>query len=117
MPMLLALLLASSVPPEGKPALQIIDRIEQALKRNRCVRPLSQWWRHYAFWHEGKTDPRFIAVWFIQAGHDRLPAGRFITAPEPPTLDDSQFRLVSGKYEIATDRFVQFKCGSNWGKR
>ena len=77
--MLLALLLSSSVLPEGKPAPQIVDRIEQLLDKNRCVKPLTQWWRHYALWHEGTTDPRFIDVWFIQAGHDHLPQGRFIT--------------------------------------
>ena len=115
--MLLGLMLANSVPSDGKPAPQIIDRVERTLSKNRCVKPLSQWWRHYAFWHQGTTDTRFIKVWFIEAGHDHLPAGRFITQPEPPAVDDSQFRLVSGKYEIATDRFVQFKCGFNWEKR
>ena len=58
-------------------------------------------------------DNRYIDVWFIEAGHDGVRAGRFVTAPEPPMLDDSQFRLVSGKYDIAAHRFVKFYCGTN----
>jgi hypothetical protein len=96
--LMLAVIFAATVaPPSGMPSTHTIDRVEQILSRDRCVEPLSRWWRHYAYSHEGKTDTRYVDVWFVEAGHNGLPAGRFITEPQPPVLDDSQFRLVSGK--------------------
>jgi hypothetical protein len=111
--MLAAIFAATVAPPPGKPSPQTIDRIEHLLRQDRCVKPLSRRWRHYAYSHEGETDTRYVDIWFVEAGHNGLPAGRFITEPEPPMLGDSQFRFVSGKYEIATGKFFRGECGLN----
>jgi hypothetical protein len=111
--MFAAVLASMSATSLGKPSPAVINRIERILSEKQCVKPLTRWWRHYAYWHEGRIDRRYVNVWFVEAGHDGLRAGRHITEPEPPMLDDSQFRLVSGKYEIATGRFVTLICSLN----
>jgi hypothetical protein len=109
----LATMLMASSAPGPLPNPRTIAEIERKLSPQKCVKPLARWWRHYSYWREGSVDNRYVDVWFVEAGHNGLPAGRFVTSPEPPMLDDSQFRLVSGKYNIAAHRFVKFYCGTN----
>lgn len=111
--MLSFIIAAAASPASDKPSVALVKQIEGKLSRDRCVRPLARWWRHYAYWHEGRTDTRYVNVWFVEAGHNGIRSGRVITEPQPPLLDDSQFRLVSGKYEISTGRFVRLFCGLN----
>jgi hypothetical protein len=56
-----------------------------------------------------------IWISMTEVGHDGAKAGRSTTVmPPPPKIDDSQFRLVSARYDIASGRFSEWFCGSNW---
>jgi hypothetical protein len=106
------------------PPTALIDRIEaQALRQHPCVRPLGQWQRSYSY--DARISSRgfvynqnLVRIVMVEAGHNGARAGRTVTAePSPPTVDDSQFRLVSAHYDIAKRRFTDWYCGSNWPSR
>ena len=118
--MIAMMMLAAAAATADRPPVALVNKIEAHALRDPCVRPLDQWWRQYAF--AVTFGPKgmivrhdIVQVSMIEAGHNGHRAGRFIVAqPEPPKIDDSQFKFASGEYDIAGHRFTRWVCGSNW---
>lgn len=111
-------LLALAGCPVGTPSTAVVDKIELRTGASKCVGPLNNWWRHYAFQHRGdRIDTGIVSLHYVEAGHNGLPAGRFITEPEPPSVDDSQHRLVYAEYDISSGKFLEWACGWNFPPR
>jgi len=116
----IALMMLTAEASADRPSVALVNRIEALALRDSCVRPLDQWWRQYVFavtyGPKGREVHRnVVQVSMIEAGHNGHRAGRFIVAqPAPPELDDSQFKLAFGEYDIASGRFTRWVCGQNW---
>ncbi|KRB86105.1 hypothetical protein ASE00_05025 [Sphingomonas sp. Root710] len=102
----------------GRPSDAEIDSIEAITTHNACTGSLTRWHREYAFQKRGVAiDRDFISVWYIEAGHRGLPAGRFSIEPPRgyPPIDDTQHRVAGGEFDRQTGRFVTWMCGCNRG--
>jgi hypothetical protein len=104
--------------PVGVPSAEVVTRIENRVGQDKCVGSLAGWHRHYQFQIRGsKINRSFVSLAFVRAGHNGLPAGRFVTEPQLGGIDDSQHLLVFAEYEIASGRFRNWVCGWNFPLR
>ena len=117
---MIGLMMLMAAATTDRPSAALVSRIEALALRDSCVGSLDRWWREYAFavtyGPKGiEVHRNVVQVSMIEAGHHGHRAGRFIVAePAPPELDDSQFKLAFGEYDIASGRFTRWVCGQNW---
>ena len=110
------------------PDAAVIDQIEAKLAKVRCVGPMNKWERHYSFASTQSLlaqvvsfgqqrrwfDYRKIKIDYYQAGRYGFQSRRILfKGAEPSGIDDRQFDLVFGDYDIPTHTTVIWACGPN----
>lgn len=100
-----------------KPDEAVVNRVEQKLAQDPCLRKILSLRRTYQYARRGETiDTNRINVDVQEAGHRGLPAGRFIIASETDSMiDDSQFFAAHAIYKVNTDQMDIWACGMNFG--
>ncbi len=112
------------------PDALVADEIETKLRTVPCVGALNRWERHYTFSSEpsllatlvtfGASDRWYnytsIDIEYFQAGFEEFRAGRRLRPHRPRTmLDDREYDLVFGQYDILTGTGSLSACGPNMG--
>ena len=135
--MLLLLIVAlaacgASGPLQRTPDARFADEIEAKLRNVPCVGSMSRWERHYVYSPEpsplaslltfGTNDRWFnyrsIDIAYYQAGFEEFRAGRVLGSHDKPgqfDIDDRQYDLVFGHYDIPTHKAYIWACGPNFG--
>lgn len=131
-PALLPLLFAVSAcgatgPFPRSPDARLADEIEAKLKNVSCVGPMNRWERHYTY----SSRPSLLALvlsfgtsnrWlnyesvdiaYYQAGFAEFRGGRVLGHRSPPKIDDRQYNLVFGHYDIPDHTAYIWACGPN----
>ena len=123
---ILLALLSSSVPTrqmaislaaadERKPSAKVVEKLERALSRNRCIGDINLWSRRYAFGlddnHRLSTDR--INFSLKRAGSAMRPGREIVPFRLFPVLDDSQFNRADGYYVPSSGRAKVTYCGPN----
>jgi hypothetical protein len=100
-----------------KPDEALVNRVEDRLAQDPCLRNIQSLRRTYQYARRGDViDTNRIDVDVQEAGHRGLPAGRFIIAPEKGgIIDDSQFFGAEAIYKVNTDELDIWACGMNFG--
>jgi hypothetical protein len=125
---LVALCSCSSGTWPRSPDATVADEIEAKLARVPCVGPISRWERHYSFasrpsaWAELLTfskagrwfDYNKVEIRYHQAGFEEFRSRRIIhRGAELMGIDDRDFDLVFGEYDIPNRTAVIWACGPN----
>ncbi|WP_156405458.1 hypothetical protein [Sphingomonas sp. Root710] len=106
----------------------VIDKIERSLSIIPCVGQMSRWARLYNY----KSEPSFLAgfvnlsdtgrwydfskieITYFQAGIEGYRTGRILHSGTPMVdIDDREYDLVRGEYDIASKRARIWACGPN----
>jgi len=102
------------------PTRSDIDAADQVLARQPCIGKLNKWHRRYAGridWQNGRVDRDVLWFSFRQAGLYGYEAGRKVgRLADIAEIDDRQFRLASGTYNLRTRQVSFDSCGTNWPK-
>jgi hypothetical protein len=105
-----------SLPAAGKPKASDIDAIEASLSGNACVKSIHRWQRFYAFdgnKHKG-LDLSRIRFEYRSAGKFGFVDSRNVSATEDwVNLDDRQYDMVLGTYDVPNSRLNVEYCGPN----
>jgi hypothetical protein len=100
----------------GKPKASDIDAIESSLSKNSCVKSIHRWQRSYAFNGNKRNgiDRSTIRFEYRSAGKFGFADSRNVFETENwVDLDDRQYDLVVGTYEVAHSRLNVEYCGPN----
>ena len=114
---LLTGLVACSDEAPKKPDAAAIDRLEQRLSADECIRPLQRWSRRYAYGFDPRTGgARTDTIHFLfqEAGKYEFREGRSVVTPDEfITIDDRPYRIATGTYTVASDQLELHSCGPN----
>ncbi len=101
----------------------VIDGIERELSGHACIGDVDQWERIYFFARDHDSireaaDTNKIWIRFKQAGVHEFRAGRRIVTFDEGAggIDDRQYRMVSGDYDVSSGRISIEHCGWNHGE-
>jgi hypothetical protein len=130
---LLLLGLTTTAPPNST----VVEEVDRALQQDPCVGPVKRWSARYYAWKRAKwvnstgtyllwravgpwvgSDTSSVEVQFYQGASEMdYPPGRhMLRADQVETfLDSSNFRYVSGTYDVTGQRLIDGVCGSNAG--
>ena len=97
---------------------EVIERIERALGTDPCIGSLAKWDRIYyqKGWAEGRMryiDTMSIAFTFHEANKYEFRSRWRFVEPYQPMIDDRPYKFATGEYDLMTDRFEIWNCGSN----
>jgi hypothetical protein len=111
------------------PDARVVDDIEGKLSKVPCIGPMSRWERHYSF-SSGPSDLTSILTfggwrrWFDynsigisyrQAGFEEFRPRRVLyRGSEPMVIDDRQYDLVFGHYDVPSHTAYIWTCGLNF---
>jgi hypothetical protein len=100
---------------QPRPSEQLVDHIEDMLKREPCVGNLERWSRFYAFnmFPEKTVDTGIVDFHFEGVGWLGITPGRHITFPDVGATDARDIRMVTGDYDVKEDRIRIGFCGSH----
>lgn len=104
------------------PTTESINRIEEVLARDNCILTMQRWNRQYYFRVNAYTrelDRSKVDFVYRQAGRFGLKATREITTFEQAMveIDDRDYLMAYGYYDISSDRVSLTRCGENIGLR
>lgn len=112
------------------PDASVADEIEAKLSRVPCVGPMSRWERHYSFSSRpstlativtfGTSDRWYkydsVEIGYMQAGFEEYRPRRVLYHGwEPTGIDDRQYDLVLGHFEVPAHTAYIWACGPNNG--
>jgi hypothetical protein len=119
---MIALLLATacSSAAADRPDSAMIDKLERKLSPNPCIGSLARWSRSYSFERDPESRRvvrRIVTFLYEEAGKFEFKAGRHIFAPGevPINLDDRQYMIAFGTYDLQSDKIEVGACGPNVG--
>lgn len=100
------------------PPLALIKKVEANLKLSSCFRRSLQLRREYSYvgWQDGfqqRFDRNRIEFWIGEANSSNRKPGLFISFLRLPSLDDSNFKFVTGVYDVAKGHVTSGGCFSN----
>lgn len=108
------------------PETRTADEIEARLSKVPCIGPMSRWERHYSFaskpfldglfgWQNRWYDYSTIEISYRQAGFDEFRPRRVLYhGSEPLGIDDRNYELVFGHYDIPAHTAYIWACGPNF---
>jgi len=130
---LLSLAACGSTGPWSRtPDARLADQIEAKLQSVPCVGPMRRWERHYEFSSKpsllaslltlGTSDRWFnyrsIDIGYYQAGFEEFGARRILHVGVDPLghdVDDRDYNLVFGHYDVPAHTAYLWACGPNLG--
>lgn len=107
------------------PQSRTVDEIEAKLSKVPCIGSMSRWERHYSFaskpflgglfgWRTRWYDYNKVAIRYRQAGFEEFKARRiFHHGDEPLGIDDREYDVAFGHYELPTRTAFMWACGPN----
>lgn len=100
------------------PSPALIEKVEANLNISRCFRRPLRLRREYSYvgWTSGldqKVDKNRIEFWIAEANSSNRKAGLFISFLRLPSLDDSNFKFVTGVYDLEKSRVISGGCFKN----
>ncbi len=133
--LLLSLAACGSTGPWPRtPDARLVDQVEAKLPSVPCVGPMRRWERHYEYDSTpsllaslltlGTSDRWFnyasLKISYYQAGFEEFRTGRFRhrgVETRSFDLDDRDYSLVFGHFDIPTHKAHLWACGSNVGEQ
>ncbi len=113
-----AILLAEKHPP---PPAKLLDSVEANLTAlgDNCVGNPKQWYRSYSYAldHEkGGVDTNSVWITLRRGGHYQAKVGtRDAKALDELGIDDSQYEIATGDYDVRRQKVTLDDCGPNLG--
>jgi hypothetical protein len=119
----------ASGPLPRTPDARMVDEIEAKLAKVPCIGPMSRWERHYSFSSDPSDltailtfggwwrwfDYNSIDISYRQAGFEEFRSRRILYHGwEPVGIDDRNFKLVLGHYDVPTRKAYIWACGPNF---
>lgn len=114
----LALTLAAGMDTQQPPSPQLIQKVEGSLNLQKCFGKHAKLRREYSFvgWTDGmrqKVDRNRIEFWVAESDNHARKPGLFIEFLRLPTLDDSDFKFITGVYDVTKGRVTSGGCFNN----
>jgi hypothetical protein len=112
------------------PDARLADEIEAKLSKIGCIGPMSRWERHYSYSARPSTLATMLTLgrsnlWFNynsieidyrQAGFEEFRSRRVLySGLEPVAIDDRNYDLVLGHYDVPARTAYIWACGPNSG--
>src|SRR5690349_817693 len=100
------------------PSSEVADEIEAKVTKISCIGRMSGWERHYSFSTHPDMDlhpidQSRVVFRYYQVGFRKFRPGRvFFRETEPPRpVEEENYKLVEGEYDIPTHTATVFGCG------